>query len=465
MYQPAHQASGVLLAAGAWSPNDTRLLAAAVAGIAVVVLLVSWLKLHPFLSLAIGSATIGVGAGLPADEMVEKFTDGLGSTVGEVGLLVALGSMLGKLLTDTGGADRIVDTVLSRTSGRRMPWAMLFIAALLGLPLFMEVGVVLLIPIVMMAASRAQQPLLRLGIPMLAGLSILHGLVPPHPGPLVAVKTLHVDLGLTLALGVAVAIPTAIVAGPMFGALISKHIPLEPRTDLLGDLRSEPLGERRPGFGVSVLMLLMPVALMLGKSVADLALSKESLAYKALDTLGDPVVALLLTVLLAAIVLGRAARVSRDQVSGMLGAALPPVAGIILIIGAGGGLKKVLTASGVEHTITDLAQSAHVGPLVLGYLIAVGVRIATGSATVSTITAAGIAAPMVTGLPPVQGALVALAIGAGSLFFSHVNDAGFWMVKEYFGMTVGQTLKSWSVMETLLSVFAFGVIVAISAVA
>jgi GntP family gluconate:H+ symporter len=455
----------MLLAAGAWSSNDTRLVVAAVAGIAVIVLLISWLKLHPFLSLAIGSATIGIGAGLPVDKMVSKFTGGIGSTVGDVGLLVALGSMLGKLLTDTGGADRIVDTVLSRTSGRRLPWAMLLVAALLGLPLFMEIGVVLLVPIVMMTASRAKQPLLRIGIPMLAGLSILHGLVPPHPGPLVAVKTLHVDLGLTLALGVTVAIPTAIVAGPVFGTLISKRIPLEPRTDLLGDLRAEPVGQRRPGFGVSVLMLLLPVLLMLGKSAADLALSKSTPLYKALDTLGNPVVALLLTVLLAAIVLGRAARVTRTQLSEVLGGGLPPVAGIILIIGAGGGLKNVLTASGVEHTITDLAHSAHMGPLVLGYLIAVGVRIATGSATVSTITAAGIAAPMVAGLPPVQGALVALAIGAGSLFFSHVNDAGFWMVKEYFGMSVGQTLRSWSVMETILSVFAFALILVINAVA
>lgn len=465
MIQPAHRAPDLLLAAGphAWSPTDTRLLLAAVAGIAVIVLLISWLKLHPFLALAVGSATLGAAAGVPMTKIASTFTKGLGTTVGDVGLLVALGSMLGKLLTDTGGADRIVETVLARTSGRRMPWAMLLIAALLGLPLFMEVGIVLLIPIVMMVVARSEQPVLRVGIPTLAGLSILHGLVPPHPGPLVAVKTLHVDLGLTLALGVLVAIPTAIVAGPLFGSMISRRIPLAPVDNLLG-ASPEPLGQRRPGFATAVGMLLLPVVLMLGKSAADLTLPKSSTGYEVLDTLGTPAVALMVTVLIAAVVLSRAARIGRQQVSELLGGALPSVAGIILIIGAGGGLKQTLVATGVDRTITDLAVGANVAPVVLGWLIAVGIRVATGSATVATITSAGIVAPLVAGLDPVHGALVALSIGAGSLFFSHVNDAGFWMVKEYFGMTVGQTLRSWSVMETILSVFAFAVILLIGAV-
>lgn len=466
MIHPAHRAPSTLLAAAppAWSQHDTRLLLAAVAGVAVIVLLISWLKLHPFLSLAVGSATLGLAAGLPLTKIASTFTKGLGSTVGDVGLLVALGAMLGKLLTDTGGADRIVETVLRHASGRRLPWAMLLIAALLGLPLFMEIGIVLLIPIVMMVVARSEQPVLRIGIPTLAGLSILHGLVPPHPGPLVAVQTLHVDLGLTLALGVLVAIPTAIVAGPLFGSMISKRIPLSPSTNLLGSTR-EPLGQRRPGFAISVAMLLLPVVLMLGKSLADLVLAKSSTAYKVLDTLGTPAVALMLTVLVAALVLGRAARIGRNELSDLLSGALPSVAGIILIIGAGGGFKEALVSSGVGKTITDLAAGAHIAPVVLGWLIAVGIRVATGSATVATITSAGIVAPLVTGLDPVHGALVALAIGAGSLFFSHVNDAGFWMVKEYFGMTVGQTLRSWSVMETILSVFAFAVVLGIGAVA
>ncbi|MEV0703499.1 gluconate:H+ symporter [Saccharopolyspora sp. NPDC050389] len=451
-------------ASGAWTAQDTRLLAAAIAGIAVIVVLISWAKLHPFLSLALGAATLGVVAGMPFDDLVETFTKGLGKTVGDVGLLVALGAMLGKLLTDTGGAEQVVETVLRRTTRRTLPWAMVFIAALLGLPMFFEVGVVLLVPVVVMVASRSNQPMLRIGIPALAGLSILHGLVPPHPGPLAAVDALHVDMGLTLALGVIVAIPTAIVAGPLFGSYISKRVQLPPATHLLGKSQLDAAPEKRPGFFASVSMLLLPVVLMLGKSVADLLLPEDTVAYQVLDTIGTPIVAMMLTVLIAIVVLGTGARFNRNRLSDVIGGSLPAIAGIILIVGAGGGFKQTLVDSGVNNMITDFASGANLSPLVLGWLIAVGIRVATGSATVATISAAGMVAPLVMGLPPAQGALVALAIGSGSLFLSHVNDAGFWLVKEYFGMTVGQTLKTWSAMETLLSVTSFAVILGLSAV-
>ncbi|KAA5831217.1 gluconate:H+ symporter [Saccharopolyspora hirsuta] len=450
--------------AGAWTANDTRLLTAALAGIAVIVVLISWAKLHPFLSLALGATTLGVVAGMPFGDLVSTFTEGLGKTVGDVGLLVALGAMLGKLLTDTGGAEQIVETVLRRTTNRTLPWAMVFIAALLGLPMFFEVGVVLLVPVVVMVASRAEQPMLRIGIPALAGLSILHGLVPPHPGPLAAVDALNVDLGITLALGVVVSIPTAIIAGPVFGSFIAKRVQLPPATHLLGKSSTETAPEKRPSFFAAVAMLLLPVVLMLGKSVADLLLAEDTFGYRVLDTIGKPVVAMMLTVLIAIVVLGTGARFSRNRLSEVVGGSLPAIAGIILIVGAGGGFKQTLVDSGVNTMITDLASGAHLSPLVLGWLIAVGIRVATGSATVATISAAGMVAPMVMGLPPAQGALVALAIGSGSLFLSHVNDAGFWLVKEYFGMTVGQTLKTWSAMETLLSVVSFGVILGLSAV-
>ncbi|MCX2734151.1 gluconate:H+ symporter [Saccharopolyspora sp. NFXS83] len=453
--------AGTLLAQappGAWSSHDTRLLAAAVSGIAVIVVLISWVKMHPFLALALGATTLGVVAGMPFEDLVDTFTEGLGKTVGDVGLLVALGAMLGRLLTDTGGAQQIVETVLERTTRRTLPWAMVFIAALLGLPMFFEVGVVLLVPIVVMVAARSEQPMLRIGIPALAGLSILHGLVPPHPGPLAAVDALGVDLGTTLALGIVVAIPTAVVAGPLFGSFIAKRVELPPASTLLGKTPGPDDEGRRPGFALSVVMLLLPVVLMLGKSVADLALTEGSAGYVALDTLGTPVVALTLTVLIAMATLGPRSGLGRTALSGIIGGSLPPVAGIILIVGAGGGFKETLVNSGVNTMITDVAAGAHLSPLLLAWLIAVGIRVATGSATVATISAAGMVAPLVAGLDPVHGALVALAIGSGSLFLSHVNDAGFWLVKEYFGMTVGQTLKTWSAMETILSVVSFVVI-------
>ncbi|WP_406689195.1 gluconate:H+ symporter [Saccharopolyspora sp. ID03-671] len=453
-----------LAQAATWTAQDTRLLSAAVAGIAVIVLLISWAKLHPFLSLALGATTLGVVAGMPFADLVDTFTEGLGKTVGDVGLLVALGAMLGKLLTDSGGADQVVETVMRRTTSKTLPWAMVFIAALLGLPMFFEVGVVLLVPVVVMVAARTEQPMLRVGIPALAGLSILHGLVPPHPGPLAAVDALHVDLGLTLALGIVVAIPTAIVAGPVLGSFIAKRVDLPPATHLLGSTPAREEQQHRPSFVAAVAMLLLPVVLMLCKSVADLTLTEDTLGYTILDTVGTPVVAMMLTVLIAIVVLGRGARFSRDRLSDVVGGSLPAIAGIILIVGAGGGFKQTLVDSGVNDVITDLAAGASLSPLVLGWLIAVGIRVATGSATVATISAAGMVAPLVMGLPPTQGALVALAIGSGSLFLSHVNDAGFWLVKEYFGMTVGQTLKTWSAMETILSVVSFAVILLLSAV-
>ncbi|WP_344138233.1 gluconate:H+ symporter [Saccharopolyspora halophila] len=455
--------NGFALAQSAtWSAHDARLLTAAVAGIAVIVLLISWAKLHPFLSLALGATTLGVVAGMPFGDLVDTFTEGLGSTVGDVGLLVALGAMLGKLLTDSGGAERVVETVLGRTTRKTLPWAMVFIASLLGLPMFFEVGVVLLVPVVVMVAARSEQPVLRVGIPALAGLSILHGLVPPHPGPLAAVDALHVDLGLTLALGIVVAIPTAIIAGPLFGSYISQRVDLPPATHLLGQTPDQEEHEHRPSFLAAVAMLLLPVVLMLCKSVADLTLTEGSLGYTILDTIGTPVVAMMLTVLIAIVVLGTGARFSRNKISDVVGSSLPAIAGIILIVGAGGGFKETLVESGVNEMITDLATGANLSPLILGWLIAVGIRVATGSATVATISAAGMVAPMVTELPPAQGALVALAIGSGSLILSHVNDAGFWLVKEYFGMSVGQTLKTWTAMETLLSLVSFAAILVLS---
>lgn len=441
-----------------WTAHDSRLLIAVLVGFAVIVVLISWAKLHPFLSLALGSTALGVIAGMPFEELVGSFTEGVGGTIGEVGLLVALGAMLGKLLTDTGGADQIVETVLRHTTRHALPWAMVLIAALLGLPLFFEVGVVLLVPVVVMVANRSEQPLLRVGIPALAGLSVLHGLVPPHPGPLTAVKLLGVDLGITLALGLLVAIPTVIVAGPLFGTFIARRISLPVPTHLVAKSTEPSEGQRRPGFAISVFMLLLPVVLMLGKSLASILLTEGTIGHTVLNTVGTPIVALMVTVVIAILALGRGAGFGRARLQETVGNSLPPIAGIILIVGAGGGFNEALVDSGVNKMITDVATGASLSPLLLGWLVAVGIRVSTGSATVATISAAGIVAPLVTDLDPVHGALVALAVGAGSLFFSHINDAGFWLVKEYFGMSVGQTLKTWSVMETIISVVAFAII-------
>jgi GntP family gluconate:H+ symporter len=503
--------------------GTAQLVLAAVLGIAAVVLLIAWAKWHPFLALIVGAGVLGITAGAAPADTVESFTEGLGTTAGGVGVLIALGSMIGALLAESGGADGIVNRIVNGVSGAALPWAMAGVAALIGLPLFFEVGVVLLVPIVLLVARRTDVGLLRLGIPALAGLSVLHGLVPPHPGPLVAIESLQADLGLTLMLGLVCAVPTVIVAGPIFGNFIAKRVPLPvpallapaaagspsggsssggsasggssfgssssggsssggdrlttgpvggrdfvDRDDIAdpvspGRSVDEQLGPRRdPGFAAAVLTILLPVLLMLARGGAELVLPEGDAVRDVLEVLGEPVVALLAGVLVAMWALGRRAGFDRRETNAVLGGALPPIAGILLIVAAGGGFKQVLVDAGVGNVIADAARDANINALVLGFLVAVGIRVATGSATVATITAAGIVAPLATTLDRPEVSLLALAIGAGSLFFSHVNDAGFWMVKEYFGMTVGQTIKTWSVMETIISVVGFACVMLLS---
>jgi GntP family gluconate:H+ symporter len=463
-----------------WTAHDSRLAIAALLGIAVVVVLITWAKLHPFLSLILGSATLGVVAGLGPADTIKSFTTGVGSTVGSVGLLIALGAMIGGLLADSGGADSIVETFLARVSPRRLPWAMALVAAIIGLPLFFEVGVVLLVPVVLLVAARSRMPLLLVGIPALAGLSVLHGLVPPHPGPLVAIDALKADLGLTLALGLLVAIPTVIIAGPVFATFISRYVIAEVPAALIPTRELVPVASggvgdrpgalateeapatgaprRRPGFLPTLLTVLLPVVLMLLRAVGELALPEGNSVRTALDIAGTPLVALLAGVLVAIFTLGVRSGLGRRRISDSVGGALPLIAGILLIVAAGGGFKQTLVDAGVGDLIAELAKGANLSAIVLGWLVAVGIRVATGSATVATIAASGIVAPVAAGLSGTELSLVVLAVGAGSLFFSHVNDAGFWLVKEYFGLTVGQTLATWSVMETIISVVGLALV-------
>jgi GntP family gluconate:H+ symporter len=448
-------ASGVL-ASSSWTGHDTRLIMAAVVGVALIVVLITQLKVHPFLALALGSGALGAVAGMSLEKMIASFSNGLGMVVASVGVLIALGSMLGKLLAESGGADQIVDTIISKSSARTLPWAMTLIAVIIGLPMFFEIGLVLLVPVVLLVAKRSGRPLMLLGIPALAGLSVLHGLVPPHPGPLVAVSTVKADLGVTLALGLLVAIPTVIIAGPVFGRVAARWVHAEPPAGLMDEVPEEEEEEgtprRRPGFALTVGTVLLPVVLMLAKAVADVWLDEDGALRTALDAIGTPLFALLVAVVVAMFTLGLPAGFDRARVSTIVAESLPPIASVLLIVGAGGGFKQTLIDAGVGKAITQAANGASISALLLGWLVAVGIRLATGSATVATISAAGIVAPLATGMSSSHTALLVLAIGSGSLFFSHVNDAGFWLVKEFFGMSVGQTIKTWSVMETIISV-------------
>ncbi|TCP56075.1 GntP family gluconate:H+ symporter [Tamaricihabitans halophyticus] len=440
--------------------NEWQLTGATLLGIAVLVVLITKFKLHPFLALILGSGVIGLVAGMPVDMLVESFTAGLGETIAGVGALIALGAMLGKLLADSGGADQIVDTILTKARGRGLPWALAGVAALIGLPMFFEIGLVMLVPVVLLIVRRSGQPMMRLAIPALAGLSVLHGLVPPHPGPLVAVDALNADLGLTLGLGILVAIPTVAIAGPMFSVLAAKWVDAAPPDALVPESKEDD-STRRPSFAATLFTVLLPVVLMLGKAIAAMLLDEQDTVRRVLDFVGDPLVALLAAVLVGMFTLGRGAGFGLSRIDRSIADSLLPIGGLVLIVGAGGGLKQILVDAGFADLIVGLSQDANIDPLLLGWLIAVAIRLATGSATVATISASGMVVQLTAGMDPLHTSLLALAIGAGSLFFSHVNDSGFWLVKEYFGLSVGQTIKTWSVMETLISVVGLAIILPI----
>ncbi|MEV0665762.1 GntP family permease [Actinomadura luteofluorescens] len=453
-----------IVLAAAPAASSGRLVPAALAGIALIVVLITYFKVHPFLSLTLGSLLVGIIAGLPVADTVDAFVKGFGDTAAGVGALIAFGAMFGKLLADSGGADQIVDTIIGRTGRRFLPWAMALVGALIGLPMFFEIGLVLLVPVILLVARRAQMSIIAVGIPALAGLSAMHGLVPPHPGPLVAIDNLKADLGLTLALGIVVALPTIALSGPVFARFASRWVDVPaPELYVTGaDERdtaaattkdhadTEP--RRRPSFPVTLCTVLLPVVLMLGKAVADIALDEGGRVRTVLDNLGTPLVALIIAVVVAMFTFGRGSGMDREAVASSLAGSLPPIAGPLLIVAAGGGFKQTLVDTGIGDLVADWVKDSDLSVLFLAWLVAVLIRLATGSATVATVTAAGILAPLATTLDSGQTSLLVLAIGAGSLFFSHVNDAGFWLVKEYFGLSVGQNIRTWSLMETAISV-------------
>lgn len=444
--------------------SDATLLLNALISIIVLILMITKLRVHPFIALIITSGFLGLISGMPLPKIVKSFQDGFGGVMGFVGIVLGLGTMLGKLMAESGGADRIAQTLVRAFGKDRVHWAMMLGAFLVGIPLFFEIGFVLLIPLVFIVARRSGMPIFKIGLPMLASLSVMHGLVPPHPGPLLAIGVFGADIGKTILYGFIVGLPTVIIAGPLYGSFIAKYISATPSPQLMEQLAHEPHSENQPGFGITLVTVLLPVFLMLLKTAVDIALPDGAAMRDLMDFIGNPIVALLAALLLAMYTFGIARGFTRQQVLKFVDQSLAPTAAIVLIIGAGGGFKQMLVNSGVGTAIGQLAVHAQINPLLLAWFVAGVIRVATGSATVATITGAGIVAPLVTLIPGTNKELLVLATGAGSLIFSHVNDAGFWLVKEYFNMSIGDTFKTWSAMETIISVAAIIFIMALNLV-
>jgi len=436
---------------------QARLLLLALGAVALLIVSIARFKLHPFVALTTISLALGVAAGMDLGAAVKAFQDGVGGVLGFIAVVVGLGTMLGKLMGESGGATRIATTLIQRFGERRVHWAIMLVAFIVGIPVFFQVGFVLLIPLVFNIARRTGMSLVKIGIPLVAGLSVVHGMLPPHPAAMLAVGAFKADIGRTLLLGLLVGLPTAALAGPVYATWVAPRIPLpahNPLADQLEGPSNGSLGEapRMPGFGISVFTVLIPVVLMLLASAADAMPSLNATVRSTLHFVGQPIVALLLALLFSFWSLGRARHFTRDDIMKFCNDCLGPTATIVLVIGAGGGFNQVLVQSGVGRAIADLARDSQTSPLILAWSVAALIRVATGSATVAMTTASGIVAPIAAATPGPPPELLVLATGAGSLVLSHVNDSGFWLIKEFFNMTVPQTLKTWTVSETIVGI-------------
>jgi len=436
------------------SPNTQPLLLA-LAAVVVLIVLIARFKLHPFIALITVSLALGIVAGMPLGGVVKAFQDGVATVLGFIAIVVALGTMLGKMMAESGAAARIATTLIGRFGENRVHWAIMFVGFIVGIPVFFQVGFVLLIPLVFTIARRSGLSLVKIGIPLVAGLSVVHGMMPPHPAAMLAVVAYKADLGRTIAYAILVGLPTAALAGPIFASWVAPRIGLPAENPVAAQFTGGTPREM-PGFGISLFTVLLPVILMLCASAADVALDSGSTLRSALDFVGGPIVALLLALLFSFWSLGYRQHFTRDQILKFANDCLAPTATILLVIGAGGGFNRVLVESGVGQAIADVALGSHASPLLLAWTVAALIRVATGSATVAMTTSAGIVAPIAAVTPGTHAELLVLATGAGSLVLSHVNDSGFWLIKEFFNMTVQQTLKTWTVAETIIGVAGLG---------
>ncbi len=437
-------------------PHSLFLLVSALVSVLCLVVLVAVFKLNPFLTLFLVSLGLAAVVGMPLGTVVHSFELGVGATLGHIAVVVALGTMLGKMMAESGGADRIAYTLIRVFGEKRVPWAMMVIGLIVGLPAFFEVGFVLLIPIAFTIARRTGTSFILIGLPMVAGLSVVHGLVPPHPAALLAVTIFKADVGRTILYALLIGIPTAILAGPLYAKLIAPHVQLPAENAMAAQFVDH--GEERdlPGFGITLLTILLPVFLMLVGSWADAFFAPGTRANDILRFIGGDDMALLIGVLVSFYTLGKRRGFNRETVLRFTNECLAPTATITILIGAGGGFGRVLQDSGVSHAIVGVALASHVPLLILAWLLAAMIRLATGSSTVAMSTAAGIIAPIAAHATNVHPELLAISTGAGALIFSHVNDGGFWLVKEYFGMSVPQTMKTWSICETIIAVCGLG---------
>ncbi|MFT8711537.1 gluconate:H+ symporter, partial [Komagataeibacter rhaeticus] len=416
----------------------------AVMAICIVVFLIERIKLNPFLALFIASMLLGFAAGMPATKVVASFEGGAGQVLGQIASVIALGTMLGKMLEVSGGADRIAMTVVALAGARRLDWAMMVIGLLVGLSVFFTVGFVILVPLAFSIAKQTRMPLLHVALPVTAALSVVQGYMPPHPGTMFALAAYHADIGRLIWLGALVSVPVAIISGPLYTRFIVPRLPADAGAQAARQhVTATPRGSGDlPGFGITLFTILAPMVLMLAGSATRFMGPQAAGWAVVLRFAGDPNVGLALAALLSFWTLGLRRGLTREQVLGYSSQCLGPLAGLLLMIGAGGGFGAELMDSGISDAIARTAVDMHVPLLILAWGLAAGMRLAVGSATVAMSTTAGIVAPIMAHAQGASPELLVLATGAGAVMFGPMNDSGFWQVRDALGLSVAQTLRT-----------------------
>jgi len=421
-------------------------------GVIMLLLLITVGKINAFISFVIVSLFVGLTMGLSLDDTVEALKHGIGDTLGLLVLILGFGAMLGQIIADSGAAQRITQSLISSFGLKKIHWALMLAGFIVGIPMFYSVGFVILIPIVFTMAAATGLPLIFIGLPMLASLSVTHGFLPPHPAPTAMADMFGADMGKTMLLGILVAIPTILIAGPLLSPRFKK-IKATALKDFTGERALEE--HELPSTLLSILAAIMPVILIGISEIACLFLNDSTNLYQIASGLGNPVIAMLLSLLFALFTLALRNGNKMSNVMSKLAHSISSIAMILLIIAGAGGLKAIMVESGISEYLGELLRHSGTSPLILAWLIAAAIRISVGSATVAAMTAAGIVLPLVSD-PSVSPELMVIAIGSGSLVLSHVNDSGFWLFKEYFNLSLRDTLATWTVMETIIGVVGLG---------
>jgi GntP family gluconate:H+ symporter len=422
------------------------LIVLALAGVGLLVGLVTWARLNAFLALLAAALLVGVGSRQPMLEVAKDFQEGMGAVLGGVAGVICLGTMLGKLLAESRGAEVLAKEFALFFGPRRIGLCVMALALVVGLTTWFAVGLILLSPILHALTRETRRPLLHLALPVLACLSVMQGFMPPHPGPIMAINAFHANTGLVLLWGFALGLPTAIIAGPVFARMADRYVPLA--ADTVAPSPPHP-GVDRPGFRLTLFSMLLPVGLMLLAALADVALGPGR--WRALaDFVGHPTMALFIAVLFGHWSLGVRCGFGAGQLLKFTEESVAGVGMVLLIVGGGGGFARVLQTTGVAGAMGTMASAAHLSPLLYGWLVAAFIRVATGSATVAITAASALLAPVLAAHPGVNTELAVIAVGCGSLFLSHLNDSGFWIVKDCLRLTVAQTLRTWTLCETII---------------